>query len=149
MRRAEIIFPAVLFVIVGALLAVGLFVYKYSWTVIGFPLGAGAVVCTLCLVDIAMTLAGHRPRSAMEAPAEPLSLACVVWVFALAIFLIALGFVFGPAIYLLVYLRATGSSWRLSAGIAAGSLALIWLLFIKILRVSLPLEPLWWPLLGE
>ena len=30
MNRAEIIFPAVVFVIVGALLAAGLFIYKYS-----------------------------------------------------------------------------------------------------------------------
>lgn len=145
MNRAEIIFPAVLFVIVGALLAAGLFIYKYSWTVIGFPLGAGAIVCTLCLVDIAMTKAGHRPRPAMEAALESLSLACVVWVFALAAFIVAFGFVFGPAAYLLVYLRATGSSWRLSLGIAAGSLLMTWALFIKILRVPVPLEPLWWP----
>ncbi len=145
MTRAEIIFPAVLFAVVAGLLTVGLFVYKYSWTVIGFPLGAGVLVCTLCLVDIAMTLAGHRPRPAMEAQLEPLSLDCVLWVFALAAFIFALGFVLGPAAYLLIYLRATDSSWRLSVAIAAGSLLLTWALFIKLLRVPVPLEPLWWP----
>jgi hypothetical protein len=145
MMRAEIVFPAVLFVIVGALLAMGFFVYKYSWTVIGFPLGAGLFVCVLCLVDIAMTRAGHQPRPAMDAPAEPLSMACVLWIFALGAFILALGFVYGPAAYLLVYLRATGSSWRLSMAVGLGSLLMTWGLFIKLLRVPIPLEPLWWP----
>jgi Tripartite tricarboxylate transporter TctB family len=145
MMRAEIIFPAVLFAAVAALLAAGFFVYKYSWTVIGFPLGAGILVCTLCLVDIVMTMTGHRPRPAGEAQLEPLSLACVLWVFALAAFILTFGFVFGPAAYLLVYLLATGSSWRLSAAIATGSLLMTWALFIKLLRVPVPLEPLWWP----
>lgn len=146
MSRAEIVFPAVLFAIVGGLLAAGLFVFKYSWTVIGFPLGAGAIVCSLCLIDIATTMAGRAPRpDAGDTTIEPLSLACVLWIFALGGFLYALGFVFGPAAYLLIYLRANGSSWRLSIAIAAGSLLVTWLLFIKVLRVLLPIEPLWWP----
>jgi hypothetical protein len=45
--RPQIIFPAAIFVVVATLLASGLFVYHYSWTVIGFPLGAFSIVCPL------------------------------------------------------------------------------------------------------
>ena len=146
MSRAEIIFPAVLFATVAFLLGAGLFVYKYSWTVIGFPLGAGAFACVLCLVDIFMTLRRREPKPpASDMPLEPLSWASLAWAFAMVPFVVGLGFVFGSAAYLLAYLRAHGSSWRLSALIAAASLLLTWGLFIKVMRVPMPIPPLWWP----
>ncbi len=146
MNRAEIIFPSLLFAMVCALLTAGFFVYNYSWTVIGFPLGAGAFVCLLCLFDIAMTLNGRKPKPPVsDSPLEPLSRASVVWAFAMVPFVVALGFVFGSAAYLLAYLRANGSSWRLSAGIAAVSILVTWGLFIQLMRVPMPVEPLWWP----
>ncbi len=146
MNRAEIIFPSVLVAIVAALLAAGLFVYKYSWTVIGFPLGAGAFVCLLCLLDIALTLNGRRPKPpASDTPLEPLSWQSVVWAFAIVPFVVGLGFVVGPAAYLLAYLRANGASWRLTSAIAAVSVLVTWGLFIKLMRVPMPIEPLWWP----
>ena len=145
MIRTEIVFPAVLFVLVGALLAVGLFVYKYSWTVIGFPLGAGLFVCVMCVIDVAMTLTGREPRPpANEEPLPFLSVTAVAWAFALVPFVIAFGFVFGPALYLLAYLFANGSSWRVAAVISAASLLVTWGLFIKLMRVPMPVEPLWW-----
>jgi hypothetical protein len=146
MMRAQIIFPCLLFAVVAALLASGLFVYHYSWTVIGFPLGAGLFVCVMCLIDIAMTLKGREPRPpASDTPLEPLSRAAVLWAFALVPFVIAFGFVFGSALYLLAYLLANGSSWRLSAIISATSLLLTWGLFIRVMREPMPVEPLWWP----
>jgi hypothetical protein len=145
MSRAQIIFPCLIFAVVAALLASGLFVYHYSWTVIGFPLGAGLFVCLMCVIDVAMSLAGREPRPpANEEPLPPLSLAAIAWAFALVPFVIAFGFVFGPALYLLAYLFANGSSWRVAAVISTLSLLVTWGLFIQLMRVPMPVEPLWW-----
>ena len=145
MSRAQIIFPCLIFAGVAALLAAGLFVYHYSWTVIGFPLGAGLFVCLMCAVDIAMSLTGREPKpAANEEPLEPLSLTAVAWAFALVPFVIAFGFVFGPALYLLAYLLFNGSSWRIAAVISTASLLVTWGVFIKLMRVPMPIEPLWW-----
>jgi hypothetical protein len=144
MTRAEILFPSLLFVVVAAFLIAGLTVLDYSWAVIAFPLGAGVIMCALCAVEVARTLAGHRPAPLPEQEElEPLTWGSVAWVFALGGFVYGLGFVFGPAAYLLVYLRSNGSSWRLSIGVAAASLLITWGLFIKLLRVLLPIEPMW------
>jgi hypothetical protein len=145
MSRAEIVFPSLIFALAGALVLTGLFVLPYSWTVMAFPFGAGVAVCLFCLIDIGLTLSGRRPRrSDLEAPPEPLSLASLSWAFALGGFVYALGFVFGPAAYLFTYLRAHGSSWLFSLAVGAVSLLITWGLFIKVLRILLPVEPLWW-----
>lgn len=145
MNRAQIFFPCLIFAVVAVLLVSGFFVYRYSWTVIGFPLGAGLFVLLMCMIDIAMTLAGREPKpAANDAPLEPLSRNAVLWAFALMPFVIALGFVFGPALYLLAYMLAYGSSFRLSAIISTASLLVTWGLFIHLMRVPMPVEPLWW-----
>ncbi len=144
MTRVEALFPSLLFIIVTGLLVAGFTVLGYSWPVIAFPFGAGAIMCALCAVEVVRTIAGHRPRTLPEEEElEPLTWSSVAWVFALGGFVYGLGFVFGPAAYLLVYLRANGSSWRLSLAIAAASLPVTWGLFIKVLRVLLPIQPLW------
>jgi hypothetical protein len=147
MNRAEAIFPGLLLVGVAALVAGGIFLAGYSWKVIAFPFGAAAIVCGLCLFLLATMLAGRRapaiPGEAGSQPSDPLTKASLAWVFVLALFLYGLGFVFGPAAYLLLYLRVNGSSWLLSVAIAAGSLLVTWGLFIKALRVLLPIQPLW------
>lgn len=143
MNRAEVIFPSLLFLVTVALLAGG-WIIGYSWTVIGFPLGVGVFLCGLCALQIAAVLAGRSPVVVEGEPLEPVTTWSVAWVFALALFIAGLGFVAGPAIYLLAYLRANGSSWRLSSSIAAISLLVTWGLFIKGLQVPLPIEPLWW-----
>jgi hypothetical protein len=148
MRRGEAILPTVLAIVVAALVAGGIFLAGYSWKVIAFPFGAAVIVCGLCLMQIATTLSGTRTVAAESSPAadvplEPLTPASLIWVFVLVLFLAGLGFVFGPAAYLLLYLRANGSSWLMSAAIAASSLLVTWGLFIKMLRVLLPLQPLW------
>jgi Tripartite tricarboxylate transporter TctB family len=150
MNRAEAIFPAVIVTGVVALVAGGIFLAQYSWKVIAFPFGAAVIICALCLFLLATMLIGRTAQPISEAsaqpsdmPTEPLTMASLAWLFALALFLAGLGFVFGPAAYLLAYLRAHGSSWLLSTAIAAGSLLVTWGLFIKVLRVLLPLQPLW------
>lgn len=146
MARAQIVFPILLFATVAALLASGLFVYRYSWTVIGFPLGAGLFVCAMCIIDIAMTVAGREPKPpASDTPAQPLSVPAVLWAFALIPFVVAFGFVFGSALYLLAYMLANCVSWRLSAAVSVASLLVTWGLFIRVMRVPMPVEPLWWP----
>lgn len=143
--RAQILFPVLIFAVVAALLASGLFVYRYSWNVIGFPLGAGVFVGVMCLIDIALTLSGREIRPpASDVPLQPLSWSAVFWAFALVPFVIIFGFVFGSALYLLAYLLANGSSWRLAAIIATASLLVTWGLFIRLMRVPMPIEPLWW-----
>jgi hypothetical protein len=147
MSRGEAVFPGLLLLGVAMLVAGGIFIAGYSWNVIAFPFGAAAIVCGLCLVQLATALADSKPAapepSPADLPSEPLTVASLVWVFVLALFLYGLGFVFGPAAYLLVYLRANGASWLLSTAVAASSLLITWGLFIKLLRVLLPLQPLW------
>jgi hypothetical protein len=149
MNRAESVFPGVLVLLVGGLLAGGIFLAGYSWKVVAFPFGAGAIVCGLCVVLMAATFARRRPQAGPapalpgDVPAEPLTWSSIAWVFALGLFLYGLGFVLGPAAYLLAYLRAHGSSWLVSLAIAAGSILVTWGLFIKLLRVLLPIQPLW------
>jgi hypothetical protein len=143
-RTAELAFPALLLVTVAGLVAGGYFLFDYSARVIGFPFFAALVMGGLCLVQIAAVWSGRVTERA-DAELEPITSASVAWVFALAVVVFALGFVFGPAAYLLAYLRATGSSWRLSIIISAASMVVTWGFFIKLMRVLLPIEPLWWP----
>ena len=144
MKRAEVIFPLLLFMLTVALL-VGGWMAGYSWSVIVFPLGVGVFLCGLCALQVAAVLAERSPVVVEGEPLAPLTTWSVAWVFALALFIAGLGFVLGPALYLVAYLRANGSSWRLSGSIAAVSFLVTWGIFIKGLQVPLPIEPLWWP----
>jgi hypothetical protein len=141
MTRAETIFPAAVLVGVAAFVAAGYFVLQFTWTAFIFPLGVGIVVCTLCATELL------RPRSGEAAPDEerppPLSIPSLAWMGALALFLYGLGFVAGSAAYLLVCLRANGFSWTLAAAAAAASVAVSWGLFIKVMHILLPIQPLW------
>jgi hypothetical protein len=145
MRRAEIIFPSALIVIIAALLASG-WALGYSWAVLGFPFATGVAICVLCLVIIVTTLAG-RPTATGAAPAAdatPIDASSVAWIAALGAAVYALGFVVGPAAYLLAYLRASGYSWPLTLSVSAASVAVTWGVFINALQILLPVEPLWW-----
>ena len=153
MNRAELIFPAGILVVVAAFVAGGFLIGDYAWGVIAFPLGAAILTCALCAIEIARVLASRRESPAVTAAAppvdnndapQPLSMSSLAWMFALLVFLYGLGFVAGPAVYLLVCLRANGFSWALSAGIAAGSVAMTWGLFIHVMGVLLPVVPPWW-----
>lgn len=143
-RTAEIAFPALLLAIVTGLVAGGFLLFDYSPRVILFPALAALIMGGLCVVQIAATRSG-RARAEHDQDLEPITAGSVAWVFALAAFVFGLGFVFGPAAYLLAYLRANGSSWRLSIIVSALSIVVTWGFFIKLMRVLLPIEPLWWP----
>lgn len=143
MNRREAVFPALMLAFTATMLAVGYFHYQYPWTAFAFPLAAGLAVCLLCAFEIAATLRRPGARASRTADQLPLSLAGVAWLFALAAFMYAFGFVFGAALYLLVCLRGNDFSWRLSVGTAVVSLFVTWGIFIKVLGVQLPLKPLW------
>ncbi len=107
MIRAEVLFPSMLFVGVAGLLAAGLTVLGYSWPVIAFPFGAGAIMCALCIVEVAQDAGGARARPLRRArkSSSRLTWSSVAWVFALG------GFVYRP--------RLCVRSGRLSAGLSA------------------------------
>jgi hypothetical protein len=142
MTRAEIVFPGVLLIAAVALLTGG-WLAGYSWAVLMFPFSVGVLLCVLCALQIATVLAGRSSVVAEAEPLEPLTIPSVGWVFALPVFLYALGFVVGPAAYLLAYLRANGTSWAGATIIAASSVLVTWVVFIKLMRILLPIEPIW------
>jgi len=145
MRRGEFLFPAAIFLATGVLLLLGGFYYQYARIVFMFPLATGLALCALCLNEIVAVLQG-RARTAPQIDDEPdvsMSWTALGWMLSLLIFLYGFGFVFGIAAYLLLGLRGNGFSWKLSVGIAAAALLLTWGVFVKILGVLLPMQPLW------
>jgi hypothetical protein len=152
MIRGELIFPVTILILVAAFAAGGYFIGEYAWGVIAFPLGAAILTCALCVIEIARVLAGQPApaTTSAAAPADgddqplPMSVSGFAWMFVLPVFLYGLGFVAGPAAYLLICVRGNGFSWSLSAGIAATSVAVTYGLFIHVMGVLLPVMPLWW-----
>ena len=141
MRRGDAVFPGLVLAFAATVLAIGYFHYHYTWTAFGFPFAAGAALCLLCALEMRNVISRRGAPAADTAPT--LSPGAMAWLFALAAFLYGLGFVFGTALYLLVCLRGNGFTWRLAALTALASLPLTWGLFIKVLGVQLPLQPLW------
>jgi hypothetical protein len=143
MSRAEWVFPSLILATVAAFAAGGVFIGQYSRDDMAFPLGAAVAVGALCIIQTASGLMARTAPPAQSEPDDPLLLKSLAWLLALAPFLYVLGFVFGSCAYLLACLRAYGASWRLSAGIAAASLLVTWGVFIVVLKVQLPVAPLW------
>lgn len=144
MSRAAAVLPALLFAAVAALLGAGFLLLDYPAGVLVFPAGIGGLLCALCAIEVARALRGGR--AAPAAPAlEPSWLRALAWMFALGAFLLLLGFVLGPAAYLLACLRANGFSWRLAACVGGASVALTWGVFIGVLGIPLPVVPPWLP----
>ena len=142
MTRAAVIFPALILLAVAGLSIFA--VFTFTWTALQFPLGAGVLLCAMCVGELASTLSGRQAVATIEAErAGPVPWRNLVWIFALGGFLFAFGFVAGPALYLLIFLRANRFSWPLAGGIAAASVAVTWGLFIKIIGILLPVTPLW------
>ena len=143
MTRAQAAFPALILAFVAAMLALGYFHYNCTCPTFAFRLGAGVVVIALCAGEI-LGLVRHPETVAQptdQMPAVPIR--SLLWLFALAPFLWAFGFVFGGALYLLISLRGHAFSWRASIVTALASLLVSWGLVIKILGVQLPIAPLW------
>jgi hypothetical protein len=142
MTRAAVVVPAFILVLVGGLSIYA--VFTFTWTALQFPLGAGVLLCVMCVGELAATLSGRQAVATIEADrAGPVPWPSLVWIFALGGFLYALGFVAGPACYLLICLRANRFSWAFAVSIAAASVAVTWGLFINIIGILLPIAPLW------
>ncbi len=142
MTRAAILFPALVLFAVGGLTIYAAF--AFTWTALQFPLGAGIALCAMCAGEIMATISGQQAGPTPDAErAGPLSWPSLGWIFALAGFLFGLGFVAGPACYLLIFLRASRFSWAFALAIAAASVLVTWGLFIRIIGILLPVMPLW------
>ena len=142
MTRGALVFPALVLAFTAAMLALGYFHYHYSWVSFAFPLGTGLVLCALCAFEMLLSRKPGASQPRDEMPALPVR--ALLWLFALAPFLWAFGFVFGAGLYLLVSLRGNAFSWRTAIATALASLLLSWGLVIKVLGVQLPVAPLWW-----
>ena len=139
MIRAEAIFPALIAAFTAAMLALGHFHYHYAWTSFAFPFAVGLAVIALCGAEMLALL--RSSKAVVDVPAVPIR--SLLWLFALAPFLWAFGFVFGAALYLLISLRGHAFSWRASVTTALASLLVSWGLVIELLGVQLPIKPLW------
>lgn len=142
MTRAAVVFPAFILAVVGGLSIYA--VVTFTWTALQFPLGAGILLCAMCVGELMATLSGRQAGPTLEAErAGPLSWPSLFWIFALVGFLFGFGFVAGPALYLLINLRANRYSWAFAVSVAAASVAVTWGLFIKIIGIQLPMMPPW------
>jgi len=145
MKRAEFLFPAAIFVATAVLLLLGAFYYHYARIVFMFPLATGVALCALCINVMVGAFQGRaltEPQIEDE-PELPMSWVGLAWLLVLLLFLYGLGFVYGSAVYLLVCLLGNGFSWKIAVGSAVVALLVTWGLFIHVLGVLLPIEPLW------
>ena len=53
-----------------------------------------------------------------------------------------LGYVIGLPLYVFAYLKVHGQGWRLSGVLSLGTLALVYLGFVKLLGILLPVLPI-------
>lgn len=154
-----------LFVIlfIGGFLALGEFVYDYSFSVHRFPIIIGGVTIALALGVIVRVLAAPRPAAAgiseardgaaaeaeaegAAAPAWPKgTTAALLWLAAALPAMILLGYVAGTAIYLLAYLRLHGERWLTATAFATVGALVVYFGFHEFLGVRLPVYPFWWP----
>ena len=136
-------------------LGLGVFHYRYDWMVFRFPLLVGLVVCLLCVGKLLKGRRRSAPRSGNGVPAEGavavgrLSYSetwpTVIWVVSIVPVVFLLGYVIGLPLYVFAYLKAHGQGWRLSVALSLGTLAVVYLGFVKALGVLLPVLPVGFP----
>ena len=138
MARADRTFTVFVMIVVAGFVAVGAFHYDYDWTVLRFPFVVAIVICLLCLGNLAKR--PHRPATASGndhgPPPGRQTMAAVLWVMAVVPMVFTAGFVIGLPLYVLAYLRTHEQSWGLSAALSLGSLAVTYLIFVKLLGVG-------------
>lgn len=153
MAQLDRLFTGFILLFVMSFLAIGYFYYQYSWGVFYFPFATGIVIICLCI----FVLCRHRPdQSTGRSPQPSITAATgtiidtrqptgawsgILWVLASVPFVIVFGYLFGLALYVLVFMRTHGQGWALSLTMFVGTLATIYLVFMSLLRVSLPLFP--------
>lgn len=142
MIRTDSILPLLAACMALLFLLSGWLFYDYGWVVMRFPLLVGALTISAALPLLL------RRRGAPVEPAPPsdrdrdgsvaaefsnyLVVACIlpaVWI---------LGFVLGPALFLLAFLRWHGTGWGVAAAMAAGTALFVHGVFVKLLQLQLP-----------
>ena len=68
-------------------------------------------------------------------------LPAMMWVAAIAPVVFSLGYVVGLPLYVFVYLKTHGQGWIMSGALSLSTLALVYLGFVKIMGVHLPVLP--------
>ena len=150
MRTADRLFALLIAAFVAFFLAAGILYYHYETTVIRFPLMVGVLVIALALIQL---VRGPRADGAVEPKEEAETLETpraidtrelfggALWLLAILPAVWLLGYPAGITLYLLAYLKAHGEGWVLSIVVALVGLAVVWLLFVQLFAVRLPLLP--------
>ena len=151
MSRAERNFTIFVMLFILGFLGLGVYHYEYKWPVLRFPLLVGLVACLLCVGKLVKGRRGAEAGSAIGVPAEGagpemrLSFSQawpgMMWVLAIVPIVFLLGYVIGLPLYVFAYLKAHGQGWFLSGVLSLGTLAVVYLGFVKLLGVPLPVLP--------
>lgn len=145
MKQLAILLPAALFTLIASLLATGWLFYGYSSQVMLFPAVTGMITGMLCLLS---ALAARKNRAGPERAATEAGdgehRGPLLQVVAIIPLLMISGFLVGPAIYTTGLLKHRGESWRMACGLGLATLLFIYVVFVKLLKVSLPTGLLAW-----
>jgi hypothetical protein len=138
---------AILLFILG-FLGLGAFHYAYEWSILRFPVLVGVVACFLCLASLAQGRRG--PQTARAATDQTKgdgsltfreALPAMLWIVAIVPIVFVLGFAIGLPLYVLVYLKAHDRSWIQSVVVSICILAVVYLIFVRILAMPPGLFP--------
>ena len=154
--EARFVVPTALTLFAAAMPAIGYFAYHYDLKVLSFPLGIGLFAAVMGLLSIGAEWRSENTPA--TTPASPSLLdesegllqnrdtwVQVGWIVLFAVAATVLGFLAGPSLMIVLYLKWDGRSWR--SAIAAGILMVsgVWLIATYLIRAPLPLLPIFWP----
>jgi hypothetical protein len=159
MRSIRFVFPCVTALLVGVLLLIGWFGYRYPLSVMGYPLYLGLFVILMAVFVCATErleqarpasdVAGDAPKSSAETGHASAGttlgglgawaqLGCLLVLMALAW---GLGFVPGIVIFVAGYLCVAGWRWYRAVLYGAAAGLVVWLLFDLVFFTPLPFWP--------
>ena len=151
MRNAERNLTIFVMLFILSFLGLGVFRYEYEWMVLRFPLLVGLVACLLCVGNLAKGARGAQAARGANKLAkgdtthDPLTfrqaLPAMIWVAAVVPVVFLLGYVIGLPLYVFVYLKAHEQGWITSGALSLATLGVVYLGFVKILAVPLPVFP--------
>ncbi len=133
---------------IAGFLALGEFVYDYSFSVHRFPIIVGLATIALAAIAFVRTLVRPAPQGDEEEAASAWpsgTTAALLWLAAALPIVVFLGYLVGPALYLFIYLKLHGEKWLTAAVFAIGALLVIYFGFHELLAVRVPIYPFWWP----
>lgn len=137
-----------LMVFVLGFIGLGQFHYEYAWPVIRFPMMVGMVTCLLCLGSLLRGIAvvSNEPDADSELPSESATVgqtvSAMIWVAAVMPTIFLLGYVIGLPLYIFVYSKTHDLGWVASGLLSILTFAVVYLGFVKLLSVPLPILPI-------